>query len=198
MDYLTCTFARIRAIIAHSPVPEDPLHCESTVQWLLKLRPEASDALCIAALGHDVERAVQSRRIRKTAFTDFDAFKAAHARNSAEILAEIMDDCRVPERVAQEAQRLVSLHEFGGDPDADLLKDADSISFFHINLSYYVARNEREEIIRRCLWGFRRLSPHARDIVRALTYDDPSLQLLMREVVEIAGQWALPLPLDLH
>ncbi len=58
------------------------------MQWLLKLDANADDALKIAALGHDIDRAVEHRRIRRADFPDFDTFKAAHARNSAAILDE--------------------------------------------------------------------------------------------------------------
>ena len=33
-----------------------------------------------------------------------------------------------------EVSRLVEVHEVGGDPRSDLLKDADSISYFDVNL----------------------------------------------------------------
>ncbi len=37
-------------------MPEDPRHAENTLDWLLKLKPDADEALQIAALGHDIER----------------------------------------------------------------------------------------------------------------------------------------------
>ena len=87
---LACTKRRIREIVARSRVPEDPRHAENTLAWLLRLAPEADEALQIAALGHDIERAIESRKVRRPDFPDYDAFKAAHAENSARILAEVM------------------------------------------------------------------------------------------------------------
>ncbi|MCK5681060.1 hypothetical protein KAI46_09670, partial [bacterium] len=34
-----------------------PLHLERTVDWLVKLYPEADEALLIAGVAHDIERA---------------------------------------------------------------------------------------------------------------------------------------------
>ncbi|MCK4488187.1 MAG: DUF4202 family protein, partial [Desulfobacterales bacterium] len=111
--------------MAGSSVPEDPRHAENTLDWLLRLKPDADDALQVAALGHDIERAIEARKVKQADFSDYDGFKAAHARNSAEILKEIMEDCGVPQDLASEVYSLVCRHETGGHPPADLIKDAD-------------------------------------------------------------------------
>ena len=127
MDRLEQVARRIREVIAGSTVPEDPEHSRNTLGWLLQLDPTADAALRIAALGHDIDRAVEERKVRRADFADYDAFKAAHARNSADILGEILHECGVEdEALRQEVDRLVCRHEVGGDPRSDLLKDADS------------------------------------------------------------------------
>lgn len=180
---ILCVNNEIRCIIAESLVPEDPLHAENTVQWLLKLDSNADDSLRIAALGHDIERALEDRRIRKAEFPDFDAFKAAHARNSAAILGEIMVKCEVDPSVAHEVHRLVSLHETGRDARSDLLKHADSLSYFEVNLPFYYQRNGWEETLRRSLWGYARLSPEAREYVSDISYPEKALNDLLHEVL---------------
>ena len=71
-------------------------------------------------------------------------------------------------------------HETGGDPRADLLKDADSLSFFQVNLPHYYARNSVEETRRRCLWGYRRLSEKQRRVVATFRYPDKTLESLLK------------------
>ena len=129
MDSIDCAKQRIREIIADSGVPEDPRHAENTLKWLFRLEPKVDPALQIAALAHDIDRAVETGKVRRADFNDYNTFKAAHARSGAAILRAILDKCGVTESVADEACRLVTLHEVGGDPRSDLLKDADSISF---------------------------------------------------------------------
>ncbi|MCZ6842402.1 MAG: DUF4202 family protein, partial [SAR324 cluster bacterium] len=80
----------IRETIARSEVPEDPPHAEDTLRWVLKLDPKADQALQIAALAHDIDRAVTARKVHREEFTDYDEFKSAHARNGAIILREIL------------------------------------------------------------------------------------------------------------
>ncbi len=164
-------------------MPEDPIHAENTLAWLLKLDPAADQALQIAALAHDIDRAVEAQKVRRADFNDYNAFKVSHAHNGARILRAILNKCGVAESVAGEACRLVTLHEVGGDPRSDLLKDADSISYFEVNLPWYYQREGREETIRRCNWGYQRLSTRMKEVVKTITHEDESITHLLKEVI---------------
>ena len=183
MDSIDCAKQNIRAIISGSSVPEDPIHSENTLDWLLKLDPEADQALQIAALAHDIDRAVEAQKVRRADFSDYNAFKAAHAHNGARILRVILNRCGVAKSIADEACRLVILHEVGGDPRSDMLKDADSISYFEVNLPLYYQREGREKTIRRCNWGYRRLSARMKEVVKTITHEDESITNLLKEVI---------------
>ena len=73
-------------------------------------------------------------------YDDFDDFKAAHAENSARILKKIMEGFEVEKDLIEEVFRLVCHHETGGDPRSDLIRDADALSFFEVNLPMYLER----------------------------------------------------------
>ena len=186
--------ARIREVISGSSVPEDPRHSTNTLEWLLKFQPRADEALQLAALGHDIDRAVDESKVLRSDFSDYDDFKAAHARHSAEMLLEILQQCGVEDpALADEVYRLVCSHEVGGDARSDLLVDADSLSYFDVNLPLYRERNSREETLRRCAWGFRRLSKRARGIATELHPHDDELAQLMKEAIVRADKWEEPL-----
>ena len=186
MDSLECAKRKIRAIIATSKVPEDPRHADNTLEWLLRLDPKADQALQIAALAHDIDRAIEARKVRRADYDDYDAFKAAHARNGAKISRAILDECGVAKSIAAEACRLVTLHEIGHDARADLLKDADGISYFEVNMPLYYEREGWEETKRRCIWGYRRLSARMKEIAKDITYEDEALIRLLKEAIREA------------
>ncbi len=175
---LACACRRIREFIRRSRVPEDPRHAENTLEWLLRLAPRADEALQLAALAHDIDRAAPDK-VKREDFTDYDTFKAAHAEHGARLLRAILAHCGVAEPVTEEACRLVRLHEVGGDPRADRLRDADSLSYFDVNLPLYHQREGDAETLRRCIWGVRRLSPRARTLLRGMEQADPHLQALV-------------------
>jgi len=183
MDSIDCAKQNIRAIISGSSVPEDPIHAENTLDWLLKLDPEADQALQIAALAHDIDRAVEAQKVHREGFSDYNAFKKAHAHNGARILRAILNKCDVAKSVLDEACRLVTFHEVGGDPRSDLLKDADSVSYFEVNMPLYYQREGRDETIRRCNWGYQRLSARMKEVVKTITHEDESITHLLKEVI---------------
>ena len=182
LDPLERVRARINEVIAGSSVPEDPRHSTNTLEWLLTLEPGADEALQLAALGHDIDRAVEATKVLRADFRDYDDFKAAHAAHSAEMLLEILQQCGMRDpALADELYRLVRVHEVGGDARSDLLVDADSLSYFDVNLPLYRQRNSREETLRRCVWGYRRLSERAKVIAAQLHPPGDELAGLMEE-----------------
>ena len=72
MDSIDSAKKKIRLIIAGSRVPEDLLHADNTLEWLLRLDPEADDALQIAALAHDIDRAIEEIKVKRKDFDDYD------------------------------------------------------------------------------------------------------------------------------
>ncbi len=183
MDSIACAKQKIRAVIAGSQVPEDPRHAQNTLEWVLRIDPGADEALQIAALGHDIDRATEGTKVKRTDFDDYDTFKATHARHGAEVLRQILEECQVEQPIIEEACRLVRCHETGGDPRSDLLKDADSLSFFDVNLPLYSRREGRAETIRRCVWGYQRLSPRNQCFVQNFTYPDENLTNLLKQAM---------------
>ncbi len=178
----------IEAVVAESSVPEDPVHSKNTLAWLLRLKPDADEALQIAALGHDIERAIGQRKVRRANFKDFDEFKAAHAKNSEAILKEIMGECSLPAEISDDICRLVRRHEVGGDKRSELLKNADAISYFDVNLPFYFEREGYAETLRRTLWGYRRLSANVRHFARAVSYESDELNRLLKEAIDAAAR----------
>ena len=196
MDSIACAKQRIRALISKSSVPEDPIHAENVLEWLLKLQPDADEALQIAALAHDIERSVEGMKIERSDFNDYDQFKAAHANNSAKILKDILHQCQVEQSIVDEACRLVERHETGGDPRSDMLKDADSISYFEVNMPLYFQREGYEETLKRCIWGYQRLSPKMKEICHAMTFPDHSFVKILKEGIRKSSEGGKDGPID--
>jgi len=174
---------RIGEIVVQSPYPEEPFHSINTLEWLLKLDPEADRALQIAALGHDIERAIPDRKINAAKYDTYDDYKNAHAQNSAEIIAEILQECGVDREEIEEIAFLVSQHETGGGERLDTLLNADVLSFFHVCLPLYFDRKGPEITRKRMVWGFKKLSTDSRGLVSEIDFPDKELRELVRETV---------------
>ena len=137
----------------------------------------------IAALAHDIDRADDQAKIKQANFNDYDQFKAAHAHHSAMILKQILHKCQVEQSIIDNACQLVEQHEVGGDPRSDLLKDADSISYFEVNMPLYFQREGYEETLKRSIWGYQRLSPKMKQVCQKLTYSHDVLDKILKETI---------------
>ena len=60
----------IEHILSHSRIPEDRLHAKNVKEWILRLKPDADWALQIAALAHDIERALPKEKVLRKDFGD--------------------------------------------------------------------------------------------------------------------------------
>lgn len=173
----------IEKIVGQSEVPEDLIHSKNTREWVLRLKPNAGTALQIAALGHDIERSIKERKVFRKDFSTFNEFKKAHSINSAKILRQILSKHNIDKEVVGKITYLVKHHEFGGDPEADILRNGDSISFFDVNLPFYFRRTSKEDVASRIKWGYARLSGESRDIVKSFKYDNLELDSLFQNVI---------------
>src|SRR5690606_41406626 len=104
-------YALIRAQVARSQVPEDPGHAENTLEWLLRLEPEADQALRLAALAHDIERS-RPNRLRRQEFEDYDRFKAMHAAIGARMAGRRLCEAGVPHPNHHSDCQPVLLHDY--------------------------------------------------------------------------------------
>ncbi len=180
---MLCAEKRILEIIDSSGVPEDPMHARNTAQWVERLGGK-DPLLRVAALGHDIERAIEREKVRRDKFPSFDAFKEAHARNSARILQAILEECGFEKDEIEKVCSWVAMHEKGGVPEADLLKNADALSFLETNLPLYKLRHSEKEVEERVLWGLKRLSPSLIRLVSDMKYQDPQLENMLTCLIE--------------
>lgn len=170
------SFRRIRSVVlrlmAASPISTDARHALATLRWVRRLKPDYDSALAIAALGHDLDRPVtgisESTNLARNA--DLGEFKRRHARRSARILSVILEAHGCTAALIARVSRIVEAHEFGGDADANVLRDADSLSFFDNNIDVYLRRNGVEKTKRKIRFMYERLSPQAKYLVRKLRF----------------------------
>lgn len=164
-------FRKLRQIIAdqisHSEIDWDTLHSINTCQWFLKIFPKASYELQIAALAHDIERGVKPRE-RKQDNETYDDYKRRHSKRSAEIMKKILEKNSIETNSINKIVDLILKHEVGGYKEANILQDADSISFFDIAILSYLKRKGEEKTRAKIKWMYSRCSKLAKSHIRKL------------------------------
>jgi hypothetical protein len=139
-------------------------HALDTWQWTLRISPGAGLGLQAAALFHDVERLASEADVRiEHRAADYQAFKDAHAARGARMAKRALAEAGLPPVELERAIRLIACHEQPrGDPDLDLLNDADGLSFFSLNSGGFMDYYGFEHTCRKVAYTLARLRPEAR------------------------------------
>jgi hypothetical protein len=145
-------------------VRADYNHALDAWQWLLRLDAEASQAVQIAALFHDIERLVSEPDVRVEHLAgDYQAFKDAHARKGAAMTDAVLADAGVGESVRAHVYELVAQHErTSADAELALLNDADALSFLSLNSPGYADYFGAEQTKKKVAYTWNRMRPGAR------------------------------------
>ncbi len=111
-------------------------HFERTVYWLQQIKPDADESMLIAAYAHDIHRAFYGEPeadFYKDKELNDKNYLIEHQEKGAEVVANFLRKNYYPEAEIKRVAEMVRLHEFGGTEEADVIKDADSVSYFEIN-----------------------------------------------------------------
>lgn len=161
-------------------------HLIRTVYWVKRLNPDASEALVLAALTHDIERAFEEGRKPPSpefggAKWDDPVYNKWHSERSAKFVEEFLGRERASPQLIQEVVGLIKQHEFGGSEETNLLRDADSLSFLEVNAPIFISwvpeKLSKEEVKEKLDYMFNRIGGEgARKLAKRL-YDKATSEL---------------------
>ncbi|MCB9802929.1 DUF4202 family protein [Candidatus Nomurabacteria bacterium] len=141
-------------------------HFLRTVYWLEQLKPNADEALKIAAVAHDIERAFRKQDYANVFNSEkgfaSDEHLSYHQTEGAKIISEFLKKEGADKKIVERVKMLVEKHEIGGNEDQNLVKDADSVSFFENNANHFievkVKQTSKEKVKDKFDWMFNRIT----------------------------------------
>lgn len=124
---------------AHAWIEEvhpHPRHLLRALEWVDVLDPDATEALRIAAVTHDSERAFPDPDCQWDSANDFDApgYLRYHQDRCAQFTGDWLRTQLAAEALSARVVELVAVHELGGWSEANLLQAADSLSFLEVSV----------------------------------------------------------------
>ena len=156
--------------------PSDNAHSKTTCKWLLRIKPDADEAMQIAALAHDIDRAIPERRLKEELweqnYATYKEFKDDHAANSAQIIGEVLEKFDFDKEAIDRVKYLVANHERGGDEDANAIRDADSLAFFEQTISRFVEIYGLEKLEAKVRFMYDRMSDKAKELVKQMKFKE--------------------------
>lgn len=126
MDLYKKTKKHVIVILAEKGNDKDVLHHKRTVYWIKQLKPKADEALLIAGVSHDIERALYGDW--KKGSMDPVALRK-HQDLSAFEIEKFLKKQKADKSLIKRVKMLVSGHEEGGDDDQNILCTADGLAY---------------------------------------------------------------------
>ena len=96
----------------------------------------------------------------------------------------MLEDRRFDNEFIEKVVNLVEHHEEGGNDEANVLMDADSISYFDYNIDKYFAKNGYEKTVKKAKYMYNRSSDRARKYNEGIKFEDEIIKNIMKEVVK--------------
>jgi hypothetical protein len=154
--------------------PYNREHLLRALEWLDRIAPGAPEAVRLATLTHDMERAFPGpdQPVHRTLIDP--AYEQAHADRSARIVGGWLREQQADESLVLEVERLIRAHEIGGWDDADLVQAADSLSLLETNVGLFLGfvrsgRFSAADVGRKFDWSRDRIRiPHLKQVAGPL------------------------------
>ena len=141
--------------------PKELLHAALVTEWVRRLRPEASEALLLAARAHHVRRWEIPRASHPPGRSSYlrwrRTLQAFHARSCGEVLQR---HGYAADEIGHVA-RLIEKRDLASDPEAQVLEDAICLVFLETQ-AHDFARREPEKVDRILRLTLRKMSESGR------------------------------------
>lgn len=151
-------------------------------RWVVRLAPDASAALRLAAHSQHVRRWAiprDSYPLTRKGYREWrDALGRFHARTAAEVLARVGYDSNTVARVEQ----LLRKQRLRSDPEAQALEDAACLVFLEVQLEDFSRGHTEEKLLHILRRTWKKMSPAGRDLALQLELPEAAAGLLRKAV----------------
>ena len=183
--------ARIDALNAQDPTqesvggtatPRELAYAQRLTEWVLRLKPDASAALRIAARGQHVQRWTIPRSRYPMDRRGYLRWRETLKTFHADTVAGLMGDAGYPDEAIAQVRRLITKKDLGRDPETQALEDALCLIFFEAqfaDLRRKAAPGTMDDALRK-MW--RKMSPQARALALELPLAEAERRCLRHAV----------------
>lgn len=167
-------------VVAGVTHPRELLYAQRLTDWVLRLAPEASEELRLAARCQHLCRWQSPRSdypMTRPGYLQWRAeLKKFHAQKSGEILRE----AGYPEEVIARVQALNLKKNFPVDPDSRVLEDALCLVFLEFQFADLAAKTEAEKVVNALQKSWKKMTPAGHAHALKLSYGPRETALLQQ------------------
>ncbi len=160
--------------------PRELLYAQRVNQWVLRLKPDASEALLLAARSVHLCRWTIPRDSYPLTRAGYLRWRQELKKFHALKAGQILRDSGYDEGTIKQVQALVSKSAFPDDPDSRVLEDALCLVFLQWQFRELAGRSSDEKMINAVQKTWKKMTPLAQDFALKLDYSPRERGLLER------------------
>jgi hypothetical protein len=166
--------------IAGTVQPRELFYAQRLTEWVLRLSPEASEALQLAARCQHICRWMIPRNSYPMTRAGYlrwrEELKRFHAQKSSEILRE----AGYPGEMIARVRELNLKKNLGEDPECQVLEDALCLETLQYQLGDLMDKTEPDKMVAILQKTWKKMSPAARQEALGLSFSDREKELLSK------------------
>jgi hypothetical protein len=151
--------------------PKELVHAEMMARWVQRLRPDADEALLLAARAHHIRRWQIQRSSYPAGRKGYLRWRTDLHEFHATEVGPILEDVGYEPAVVARVQNVVRKHGLGRDPDVQTLEDALCLVFLETQLADLNRRLSRDVMVNVIRKTWRKMSPEAQALALKLDLD---------------------------
>lgn len=168
--------------------PKEQTHAELMTDWVLRLRPDASETLLLAARAHHLRRWMVPREAFPAGRGAYLRWRRALHHVHAELAAAILEQHGYRRAEVERVYALIAKEPLlqQGDEEAQTLEDALSLVFFQTQLESTMPDLDERQQRRVVGRTWRKMSPAAQQALREMDLSGDARQALTRIIPDFA------------
>ena len=167
--------------------PKELAHSALVSEWIERLRPDASEALRLAARSHHIRRWEIPRDRHPKGRPGYLRWRKELQKHHASVTAGILREVGYDDPTIARVQNILRKRDLGRDDEVQAFEDALCLAFLETQLSSFSQEHDSTKASAVLAKTLKKMSPTALRFARELPLADPSGSLLRRALDSATG-----------
>lgn len=164
--------------------PKELLYARRMTGWLLRVAPEASEALQLAARAQHIGRWQIPRQEYPEGVQGYNKWRNTLKKRHAELAGEILREVDYDPATIERVQFLVQKRQLKLDPETQLLEDVVCLVFLENYFADFSRQHTEEKLIDIVRKTWRKMSPEGQQLALTLRIPPPALEIIQKALAE--------------
>jgi len=160
--------------------PRELVEAERLSAWVLRLEPNASEALRLAARCQHIRRWEIPRASFPEGRVGYLQWRTQLARFHADTAARLLTEVGYEQAVIDAVRRINLKQNLHSNPDTQTIEDALCLEFLEFEFTDFAAKHPEEKVLEIVRKTWKKMSPRGHEFALKLPLGEPALALVKR------------------